>query len=469
MTPVKKTICSIGAILLFACTPPPKSTDTAPSVPPELKQLNDTLLPQPSVVNIPLRIRTSVIEEMLNTQLPKLLYGCDTLTLGGVKPVKVKVWKGDSIKISLEGNELRYQVPLRLWMQFSFTVGALGLSHTEYQDVEAALTLKFSSRITIKNDWKMTTVTASEGYDWISDPVVKVRFLTIPVRPIVDVALATQKKNLCDIIDKQVGAAVNLKSILLPLWSQLQDPIPISKDPKVWLRISPREIYMSPLLGHGGAIISSIGVRSVIETFFGDAPVVAKRDSLPDFVYPTGRDSSFVLNLYAEMNYDAATIVLKGFLQGRQFKSGKKEVVVEDVTMTGVKGYALICLDLSGSYNGRIFVYGQPRYDTASSTVSIEDLDFELSTKNILHKSANSLLHGVILSNIKPYLKFPLREKLLESQLMVQKMLCHSELSKNVFIIGSLDSLKVQGVRLTDRAIQAMVFAKGTMQLNAHE
>jgi hypothetical protein len=52
---------------------------------------------------------------------------------------------------------------------------------------------------------------------------------------------------------------------------------------------------------------------------------------------------------------------------------------------------------------------------------------------------------------------------------MVQKMLCHSELSKNVFIIGSLDSLKVQGVRLTDRAIQAMVFAKGTMQLNAHE
>jgi hypothetical protein len=101
--------------------------------------------------------------------------------------------------------------------------------------------------------------------------------------------------------------------------------------------------------------------------------------------------------------------------------------------------------------------------------ISIEDLDFDLSTQNVLHKTANWLLHGMILSGIKPYLKLPLREKLLESQLMAQKMLCHSELSKNVFIIGSIDSLRVAGVRLTDNAIRAMVFAKGKMQLSAHE
>jgi hypothetical protein len=457
----------IGAIL--TCTPPPKAPLTVPSTLPLLAPAADSLSPLASVVNIPIRMRTSVIEEMLNRQLAGLLYECDTLTLGSFKPVKLKVWKGDSIKIALVGSTLHYKVPLRLWMQFECTVGALGLSHTEYQDVEAALTLKFTSRITIRNNWEITTTTASEGYDWISDPVIKVRILTIPIRPIADLVLSNQKKNLSDLIDNQAAKAFNVKNILLPLWSQLQDPLLISKDPKVWLTISPQEIYMSPLFGHDGAIVSSVGLKSVIATFFADQPNVKKRDSLPDFIPPASADSSFVLNLYSEMNFEAATVLLQELLQGRQFKSGNKEIVIKDVSMTGVNGYALLCFDLTGSYQGRIFAYGRPRFDTLSSTVSIEDLDFELSTKNLLHTTANWIIHGMILSGIKPYLKFPLREKLLESQLMVQKMLCHSELSKNIFILGSIDSLKVAGVRLTDSAIRVMVFAKGRMQLDAHE
>ena len=460
----------VFASLYFSCTPPlPQGSKSRTPVLPSDQLASDTLAPMPSVVNIPLHMSTRVIEQMLNQQLTGLLYGCDTLSLGAIKPVRIKVWKGDSIKIDLEGDELRYTVPLRMWLQFSFTMGALGFSHTEYQDVEAALALRFRSRISIGNNWKMSTVTRSDGYEWISDPVVKVRFLSIPIRPIADLLLAGQQKTFSDMIDKQVNEVCNVKNMLLPLWSQLQDPILISKEPKVWLRLSPLEIYMTPLKGAGGSIVSSVGIKSVVETFFDDQPVSKKRDSLPDFIVPTVMDSSFVLNLYSEMNYDAATLLLRGFLLGREFKSGNREVIVQDVSITGVKGYALICLDLIGSYQGRVYAYGRPLFDTAAATVSIEDLDFDISTKNIMHKAAHWLLHGTILAGIKPYLKFPLREKMLESQLMVQKLLSHTELMKNVFIIGSIDSLKVAGVRLTDSAIRATVFARGTMQLNMHD
>jgi hypothetical protein len=112
---------------------------------------------------------------------------------------------------------------------------------------------------------------------------------------------------------------------------------------------------------------------------------------------------------------------------------------------------------------------GQPVFDSSTATVTIENLDYDLSTKGIAQKTANWLLHGIIISKVKPYLKFPLREKLLESQLMVQKMLCHSELMKNVFITGSIDSLNVGGVQLTDKAIQAIVFARGSLLLSVHD
>jgi hypothetical protein len=161
--------------------------------------------------------------------------------------------------------------------------------------------------------------------------------------------------------------------------------------------------------------------------------------------------------------------MLRGLLVGREFKSKGREVIVKDVTMAGVKGYALICMDFIGSYEGRVFVYGRPQYDPSTTTVSIEDLDFDLSTKNFMHKAANWLLHGVIINSVKPYLKFPLKDKLQESKLMAQKMLNNSELSKNIFLSGSIDSLSVGGVRLTDKAIQATVFARGSLQLSVHD
>ena len=456
-----------SCLSLLSCTPPPRQ-NASPSLPEGSLPVHATA-PLPSLINVPLRMRTRVVEDMLNAQLSGQLYACDTLALGVVKPVKVKVWKGDSIKITLEGDELRYRVPLRIWLQFSFTVGAFGLSHTEYQDVEATLALTFHSRIFVKNDWKVVTMTQPDGYEWISDPVIKVRFLTIPIKPIADLILSSQQKNFSDMIDKGINNVLNIKKLLLPVWSQIQDPILLSKDPQLWLRLTPQAVYMTQLEGAEGVIKSSVGIRSVAETFFAEQPNCKKQDSLPGFNVPGAVDSSFVLNLYSEMSYEAAGDMLRGFLAGRSFKAGRKEVIVEDVAIAGQQGYAVISLDLVGSYRGRVYVYGRPQFDSATSTVSIEDLDFDISTKNVAHKAADWLLHGIVISKVKPFLKFPLKEKLLESQLMVQKMLCHSELSKNIFITGSIDSLSVGGVRLTDRAIQAIVFARGSLLLSIHD
>ena len=461
-------ISTIG-LFLFSCAPPRTETENKTPAPPDKQLAADTIAPVPSLINIPVRMRTRVIEQMLNQQLSGLLYSCDTLSLGAVKPVKIKVWKGDSIRIGLEGNELHYKVPLRLWLQFSFTIAALGLSHTEYQDFEASLALEFHSRFLVDTTWKLSTITRSDGYTWLSDPVVKVRFLTIPIKPIADLLLTGQEKTISSVIDKQVSEACNVKAMLLPLWSKIQEPVLISKDPAVWLRLSPREVFLTPFIGIDSMIISSVGVKSVVETFFADSPSCQKCDSLPAFKIPTALDSSFVLNLYSEISYGAATQMLRGLLVGREFKSKGREVIVKDVTMAGVKGYALICMDFIGSYEGRVFVYGRPQYDPSTTTVSIEDLDFDLSTKNFMHKAANWLLHGIIINSVKPYLKFLLKDKLIESKLMAQKMLNNSELSKNIFLSGSIDSLSVGGVRLTDKAIQATVFARGSLQISVHD
>jgi hypothetical protein len=125
-----------------------------------------------------------------------------------------------------------------------------------------------------------------------------------------------------------------------------------------------------------------------------------------------------------------------------------------------------VSLDLTGSFKGKVYAIGHISYDQAAYTVSINDLEYDLTTKNTLHKTAGWLLHGIILSKVQPYLRFPLHEKLLEAQLLVQRMLAHKEISKNVFLNGTIDSLSIGGVTLTDRAIRAVLLARGSMSIS---
>jgi hypothetical protein len=426
--------------------------------------------PVPSTLNVPLTIRTDVAQKMINEQLNGVLYETDTMTIANIKPVKLKVWKKDSITISLKGDELLYRVPLKIWMQFSFTVGALGLNHTEYQDIEASIALTFRSRIFVKNNWKIVTMTKSEGYEWLSDPVVKVRIISIPVKPVADFILSRQKASFGEMIDKAVADLLDVKKMISPVWYKMQNPILIVSDPdSLWLRLKPQGIYMTQLEGNDGAIKGSIGIKSVAETFFGTQPPAQAQDSLPEFVIPGQVDSSFVLNLYNELSYESASQITRKLLVGQSFSSGKYEAIINDVNIYGMDGYAVVSVDLSGYYKGKIYVIGKVIYDSLNQSISIQDLEFDLNTKNRLVKTANALFHSTILSKLQPYLTYPLKQTVLESQLMTQKMLSNKEISKNVFINGRLDSLNIAGINCTDAGIRTSLLAKGVLTLQIRE
>jgi len=458
----------IFAAILSGCAHRIETKETA-QLPLDLKPAA-TFTPLSSVINVPFELKTWYIEKIINQQLKDLIYECDTLSLGGMKPVKLKIWKKDSVTISLEGNELSYRVPLRLWLQFSLNLSVLGISHTEYQDVEASIALKFKSKISFKGNWKISTETQPDGYEWLSDPVVKIRFMSIPIRPLGDLLISNQQTSLGKLIDTATCSFLDLKKVLRPLWYRMQTPILVSQAPPVWLKLTPQGISMTQLYGAHGAIKSTLGIRSIAETYIGDEPAKATMtDSLPEFVNPAQLDSSFIINLYSELSFESASGILQGLLKGRSFSSGGKEVIIQDVNVYGLEGYAIVSMDLTGSFKGKVYAIGHIGYNAANATVSINDLEFDISTQNALYKTAGWLLHGVILSKIQPYLKFPLHEKLLEAHLMAQKMMAHREISKNVFLSGNIDSLSIGGVTISDKAIRAIILAKGSLFLSVQE
>jgi len=425
--------------------------------------------PAPSVIYLPLEIKTDYIEKAINSQLGGTLYQSDTVTLGGVSNVRVTVRRQGRIKIRAQGGELLYNVPLKISMRFSFNLSVLGLNHTEYQDIDAGISIALRSRITLRENWRLATSTKTDGYVWTSDPVLKFRSVTIPVKTAADHIVSRQLETLGKLIDNAAAGGINVREAVDPLWQQIQTPIeiPVPDLPhKIWLRLNPSEIYMTQLSGQGGSVGGTVGVRAVSEAFIGGKPEPLPPAKLPDFAPPPEKDSSFVINLYSEIPFENATLMSRQMFAGKTLKSGMQAVTVRDIEIAASKnGLVEVRLDLAGSISGKVCVTGKAVYNDKAQMLAIENMDFDIQTQSSFQKAKNRLLKGIIISKMKPHLKFPLKETFDGAKVLADKMLTGYKLYDGVSLNGRLDSISIGGVDVTETGFRAVVIARGVLSV----
>jgi len=420
--------------------------------------------PVPSIVNIPAEVKTAYIEKSVNDLFGGTFLRDAAFSFGGFSDVRISLRKNGDIKIRAQGGELVYSVPLKISMRFSITISALGLSHTEYQDADAGIAIGLRTKISLKNNWRLSAKTTAGGYTWTSAPTVKIRALTIPVKPAADFIVSKHMGDICELIDKALNAT-DLKTIAAPHWEKLQIPMEASLpgiSQKLWLRFDPTDVYMSQLSGRGGSVHATLGVRAAVEAFFGDKPEARPPKPLPDFKTPEGQDSTFTINLYTEIPYDRATAICREAFNGKTFRSGLQKVTVHDIEVSSANGLAKLKMELTGSLNGTVYVTGRAVYSEATKSLSIDDFEYDITTDSRFQRAKNRLLKGIITAKMKPLMKFPLGEALGDATPLLQKILADYEPLSGIAIYGKVDTLTVSGVEMTDSAFRAAVLVKGT-------
>ena len=442
-----------------------KATETPPATPPT------PITPTPSVINIPAEIKTAFIEKAINEQLAGTIYRNNAFPVENLGNAQITVRKNGHIKIRATGNELTYKIPLNISIRFSFTI----LGHTEHKDVDAGITIALRSKYTLKNNWTLATTTTVDGYEWTSNPTIKIRFIIIPIKPIADFIVSKQSGIINDLgkmIDNAMAKGANAKDIITPIWTQLQTPTEITipdMPQKLWLRFNPSDIYITQITGKGSHISAIIGIRAITETFIGDKPQPQKLKPLPNFKTQDTKDSTFTINLYAELPFEHATAICRETFVGKTLKSGRQKVLVHDIEISGENGLAQIKMNLSGSIKGTVNVTGHAIYNEKNQTLTIDNFNFDVESKSKYQKTRNKLLKGIIMSKMKPHMKFPLDKTLEDAKTATQKMLSNYEIYKGVTLNGNIDALTVQGVEVTDNGFRAVVTAKGTASVKVRE
>lgn len=414
--------------------------------------------PEPSIVSIPLRIEIAELETLIEQQTTKLEFGAGN---GEDRRMDLKVTKADApIEIEVFNEQIRYLIPLKL--DIAYDVGFAKPKAT------GILALDFRSAFKIDSTWRLSTETQLLSHQWIEEPTVNLAGFSLPITSVANYAVRRAEGSLERAIDLAVDQQIALQSYVTDAWNELQKPILVSEKEQAWLLIRPVSLKMTPLNANEKQISAEVVLEALPRLAFSAEQPSLLPQPFPPFAYTTTveGEENFNLNLSTSISYTEAERLASASVLGETFTSGNRSVTVEDLKLFGKNGKLMIELAATGAYNGSVYLSGLPEYNAKQGKLSIKSLDFTLSTKNFLTKSAAWLLKGKLKRQLQDNLNELLNDNLSALKEQLDEELKSQELAPGIVLNGQLNDLALSRTYLTREGIEVVVKMNGNLDLN---
>jgi hypothetical protein len=432
---------------------------------PKEAYLQDTVTLQkiPSIISIPFDISMADIEKQINTTIKDLIFEDNSYDDDNKDNFKCKVWKKANITIPAATNDVfNISVPIKVWAEKG--IGAFGLM--KYVPVEFEMYLKFSTKFTINPNWTVQTQTSPNGYDWITKPKVNMGF-EVPIDWIVGKVIDNNHAKFAKAIDDAVAKNFTLKPYVIQAWNVAQQPYLASEEFKTWVKITPTEVMITPLKAIGRNVKATMGFKGFTETLMGERPSQIKNvTDVPNLKIVQTIPNEFQVALMSDVPYLEATAISQKMFVGQKydFKDGKYKIEVTEIDIYGSDDKMIIKTGLKGSIKGTVFIKGQPIYDPIKKKIVLNNIDFDLQSKNAIFKAASWLLESKIEKMIGDQFGIPVDDLINYAKQNIETAM-NSEVIKGVKLSGKIDQVLPDKVLLTPNSIVAIVMAKGKVEL----
>ena len=437
-------------LLLIACkTKQPVVLDN-----PILKKIDEK---QISSIYIPIKLAKQDLEKTINERIGEVIFEDDNLNGDNIS---VKASRRDSIKISLRDSTILYTVPLHIWVKKKIAL----IGNTE---AEGALVLQFATNYRLNEDWTIQTQTKIEDYEWTETPKINVLGANIPVAAIADRILLSSKERITNEIDKLVSDGLSIKDFVDKAWAQIQQPILVSEEYKSKVKITPYGLAISPFRLQEDTITSTLFVQGLSEVGIGNQTSFAQNAPLPPLKVQDFKAEPFEVRLLAKIPFEELEEVAKANLIGETYSFGKRDITVEDLSMRKDGDKLAVDLTVSGDHDGVLELKGVPSFDATNKQIDIKKVEFKLTTKNFLLKTAKWLFTDLIINKIEGNLQYSIEEDLEEIKKQIQAQLANYEIQPGINVEGQVAELKVLDVGMGETTVNAVVELSGKVQVIA--
>ena len=412
-----------------------------------------------SFVAMPVEVTLKEIESQLNKNLTGLIYNDSILS---DDKTEMKIWKTAPIKLTEKDGNIISVIPMKIWAKFKYGTDFMGLNDTREVNLNGTITLNSKTHLT---NWKLTTVSKLEDFEWSESPSILVAGKNVPITYIINPTLSIFKSKIAKKIDKAIDETCDFKPQVLSVLEKLSTPFLTSEQYETWFKMVPMELYVTEAKLSKSKITLNMGLKCNMQTMVGQEPKnsfdATKIVLKPVASIPENTTASVV----AVSTYESASKIVTKNFQGQEFASGSRKITVQKVDLWQKDGKMIIALDILGSINGTIYLSGIPNYNPITKEIYFDQMEYVLNTKSVLMKSANWLLHGTILKSIQENCRYSIKGNLEEGKQNMKPYLNNYSPMKGVFVNGTINDFEFEKVELTDKAIIAFITTSGKMDI----
>lgn len=418
-----------------------------------------------SDVHLPLLLEIDEIEDLINTKLDGEIYNDPSFDKDNVK---LSISKIGRISVSLQGNYLYYRLPLHIWIQARIKKKLLRAIKKQ-QTLDFSLVLHFRSKLEVDEQWKPVVTTKLLKYEWVKKPKVKIGFMKVGVKKLVEKQLDKRMDGLLENIDQSIHEKLDIKPLISKVWTDIQKPILINKKvTQVWLKAEPQKLFMTHINGKDGYLQLNVRLQAELHTLFGDTAGMVINKKLPPLLHHEDTSSHFSLYVKSSIPLELLTDLLNEQVGRKDFSVEGYEdykVSLDKFQVLSSDSQLVLKVGIDGEINGDVYFNGSPMYDSASQVLTLQNFDLAVSSEEVLMNTAEWLLKSELKLRVQEELKLSIGDKLSKLPLLIQNAIDNSKLSQKASIRLSNVKLEPKEILITDKDVQLLLQASGNVNM----
>ncbi|MFI5218232.1 MAG: DUF4403 family protein [Bacteroidia bacterium] len=453
-----RNILFIGCLLaLFAGI---VSCNRVKPEPPAESTLDTLLKPPLSVLYIPVQYRVSGFEELINNKLQGTFVN---------KWIAINE-KGDSLhlqiskmrKITLKRNNRTLSLVVPLKISGKVRAKIAGVKIKNETPVEAEINIYLATTLHMDTSWDFVSNSKLQRIEWVKEPKLKVGFVKINLRGTIENLLESKESQVIDMADAALKNLMNTSKVASDIWRDIQKPVRINKKGvQVWLK--PYGVDLSGRLEETNPDLISLlfELKTFTRIYFEGDSIPPSNAFLPPFKKIDVTSDSLNIYVHSLIRFDMLNGFLNRELAGKPISAKGFTTTIKKVRVYGTPTGIAVELKVKGDIDGTLYVKGTPSFDSATTTFSLKDFDFDISSESSLLNSADWLLHTTVLDLISEKLNInvtPLAAKL--PQIIFQAIEKGKTGQKIDFNVDTL-AIHPQVILTTSKNIQLLVLARG--------
>ncbi|HYM93864.1 MAG TPA: DUF4403 family protein [Chitinophagaceae bacterium] len=238
---------------------------------------------------------------------------------------------------------------------------------------------------------------------------------------------------------------VDLKPRFQQVWDQLNKVYSVYN--MGWLQINPQRVRINAMYAYNDSLNIYLGLSAKPVISFEKPP--EKTLPLPSLdVFPG--TPGFNIFVDAVLQYDSLSNILNQQLAGKEFDLNKgpvkKTFIIKQCKLSGTGNEKMIIkVNFGGSADGVAYFTGKPVYDEQQNLIQINDLDFDVKTRDKFLRTAGWLFNRKIVTEISKYAKFDLTFFIDAARFNMNNQL-NQEWVKGIRGYGSLAGIRLVGI-----------------------